>query len=476
MEVRGIKTKIVVTIGPKSRQPEIIESLIRAGADIFRLNFSYGTYEEHQENIKNIRIQSKKVGKDVSILQDLQGPKIRLGEIAGNNIRLNKGQEFVIKGVKVTGNERQASITSPEIIKDIKPGELIFINDGLIKLKVKKSTPREIITEVMAGGEISSHQGLNFPQSRLSLRALTEKDKQDLVFGLENGVDLIGLSFVKSREDLLHFKEFMRSTGKTAPVVAKIEKWEAVQNLEEIITEAEALMVARGDLGVELPVEKVPIIQKKIIALARAHGKPVITATQMLNSMIKNPVPTRAEVNDIANAILDGTDAVMLSNETAVGSYPVESVEMMRKIIYETENSDIFKNLMNQTIEPAEISIPEAIAYSVKNTASRVKARVILTATETGRTAAIISKYRPQLPILALTPRWETLRFLNLTWGVFPFLVKQFKSVDEILRRGPRIAEEAGFLRPSDIYFITCGTHTGIPGSTNLFKVDIYKR
>ncbi|MBC7349925.1 MAG: pyruvate kinase [Candidatus Aminicenantes bacterium] len=474
MKVKTIKAKIIVTIGPKSQQPEIIESLIRAGADVFRLNFSYGTYKEHQENIKNIRKLSKKVGKDVSILQDLQGPKIRLGEIAGNSVRLNKGQKFVIKAEKVNGNERQASITSPEIIEDIKPGELIFINDGLIKLKVKKSTSREIITEVIAGGEITSHQGVNFPQSKLSLRAFTEKDKQDLVFGLENGVDLIGLSFVKSRDDLHHFKEFMRSTGKRVPVVAKIEKWEAVQNLEEIVTEAEALMVARGDLGVELPVEKVPIIQKKIIALARAQGKPVITATQMLNSMIKNPVPTRAEVNDIANAILDGTDAVMLSNETAVGNYPVESVKMMRKIIYETENSEIFKSLMSQIIEPAEISIPEAISYSIKNTASRVKASLILTATETGRTAAIISKYRPGLPIFALTPRRETLRFLNLTWGVFPFLVKRFKSVDEILRKGPRIAEEAGFLRPSDIYFITCGTHTGILGSTNLFKVDIY--
>ncbi|HEK85288.1 MAG: pyruvate kinase [Candidatus Saccharicenans sp.] len=469
------KTKIVVTIGPKSRSPEVIRALVEAGASIFRLNFSYGTYDEHQENIRNIRKVSEETGKEVSILQDLQGPKIRLGEIAGNLVKLNVGQDFVLVEKNVLGDSRQASITSPEILKDIKPGEAIFINDGLIKLKVKETLPGSIVTEVISGGEIGSHQGLNFPQSRLSLKALTEKDKQDLVFGLESGIDLVALSFVRSREDLRHFKEFMKSAGKNVPVVAKIEKWEAVHNLEEIIAEAEAIMVARGDLGVELPVEKVPIIQKKIISLSRANGKPVITATQMLNSMINNPGPTRAEVNDIANAILDGTDAVMLSNETAAGQYPVESVEMMRRIISETEGSDIFRTWLEQTSEPQESSITEAIAFSVKKTAGRVRAKVIITATETGRTASIISKYRPGLPILALTPRKEALRFLNLCWGVYPYLVDQFGSVDEILRQGPKIAAKAGFLRPGEIYMITCGTHTRISGSTNLFKVDVYE-
>lgn len=467
-----VKTKIIVTIGPKCQAAETIRQLIEAGTDIFRLNFSYGTYQEHKKNIENIRLMSKETAKNVSILQDLQGPKIRLKEIEGGRAWLKEGDEFILTEREVKGNSHQASISYGEIIRDVKPGEVLYINDGLIKLEVREVTAQEIITRVIEGGEIGSHNGINFPQSQLSIPAMTDKDKQDLSFGLENGVDLVALSFVKTRDDLRLIKSLMEQVGTTIPVIAKIEKWEAVNHLEEIIAEAEGMMVARGDLGVELPLEKIPIIQKKIISLARSCGKPVITATQMLNSMIENPVPTRAEVNDVANAVFDGTDALMLSNETAAGKYPVEAVKMMRKIVLETENSDLFVHQIETSPEPDELVVPEAIAISVKKIAERVGARVIITATESGKTACLISKYQPAQPVLALTPSLKTLRFLNLKWGVYPCQVERFKSVDEILKEGPALAQQLGFIQPGQNYLITCGTHTGITGSTNLLKVD----
>jgi pyruvate kinase len=468
------KTKIVVTLGPKSESPEVIEKLINAGTNIFRLNFSYGTYDEHKTRITNVRAISERLGRTVSILQDLQGPKIRLGKIENNSAMLENGAEFILTDREILGNSRVSSITLSEIINDVKVGESIFVNDGLIKLKVKGLRPHEIVTEVVGGGLISDHKGLNFPQTRISAAAFTDKDKQDLAFGLQNGVDMVALSFVKSHNDLVQFKKYMKSLDKSVPVIAKIEKWEAVEDLEAIMEEASAVMVARGDLGVELPVEEVPIIQKKMIALANSKGKPVITATQMLNSMVENPTPTRAEVNDIANAIFDGTDAVMLSNETAVGKFPVESVEMMRSIILETEGSDIFNSHIKDSGEPAEATITDAIAYSVKKTSERVNAKVIISATETGKTAFLISKYKPMMPIIGLTPKIETLRFLNLKWGVFPYLVQSFKTVDEMLTVGPQIANQLGFLSKGDVFVITCGTHAGVSGSTNLFKVDIF--
>lgn len=469
-----VRTKIVVTLGPQSDTPEVIEKLINAGTNVFRLNFSHGTYDEHKEGIRNIREISKKLHKEISIMQDLQGPKIRLGKIENNSAFLHDGDEFILTDDDIVGNSNISSITFGEVIKDVKVGESIFVNDGLIKLQVKKLLPHRILTEVVEGGEISDHKGLNFPQTRISAKAFTDKDKQDLAFGLQNGVDMVALSFVKSRSDLVQFKEYMKSLGRSVPVVAKVEKWEAVEDLEAIIDEASAVMVARGDLGVELPIEKVPIIQKRMIALANTKGKPVITATQMLNSMVENPSPTRAEVNDIANAIFDGTDAVMLSNETAVGKFPVESVEMMRRIIVETESSDIFNQGIKDFFEPSEPSITDAIAYSVKKTSERVKASLIIAATETGRTAFLISKYKPTMPIVAFTSTIDALRFMNLKWGVFPYLVEAFKTVDEILARGPRIASELGFLSKGNVFVIVCGTHAGVSGSTNLFKIDTF--
>lgn len=412
------------------------------------------------------------MGRNVAILQDLQGPKIRLGKIDRGIAVLKKGQEFTLVRKEVLGNENVSSFTFTDVIADVKKGETIYINDGLIKLKVKNVTHDGIVTEIIEGGEIGDHKGLNFPETRLSVKAFTEKDKLDFIFGLENGIDMVALSFVKSHKDIVHFKEYMHSIGRDVPVIAKIEKWEAVSDLNSILDESSAVMVARGDLGVELPIEKVPIIQKQIISVSNAKGKPVITATQMLNSMVVNPSPTRAEVNDIANAIFDGTDAVILSNETTVGKFPVESAQMMRKIIVETEKSEFFKKHLNEQGEPFEETITDAIAYSVKKTSERVKARVIITATESGKTALLISKYKPNLPVLALTPKTETLEFLLLKWGVFPYLVQKFKTVDEILNEGPNIACRLGFLDKGDVFVITAGTHAGVSGSTNLVKVD----
>ncbi|MGB9694649.1 MAG: pyruvate kinase [Caldisericaceae bacterium] len=468
----NVKTKIVVTLGPQSDSPDAIEQLINAGTNVFRLNFSHGTYDEHKAEIENIRDISERLGKEVSIMQDLQGPKIRLGKIEGNSALLKDGQDFTLTDEDLIGNSSISSITFGEVINDVKVGESIFINDGLVKLKVKNILPHKVITEVVEGGIISDHKGLNFPETRISVSAFTDKDKQDLVFGLENDVDMIALSFVKSHVDIKQFKEHMNSLGKNLPVVSKVEKWEAVEDLEAIIDESSAVMVARGDLGVELPVEKVPIIQKRMIALANSKAKPVITATQMLNSMVENPTPTRAEVNDIANAIFDGTDAVMLSNETAVGKFPIESVKMMRRIIVETESSEIFNQDISNFYEPVESGITDAIAYSVKETAKRSQAKLIIAATESGKTASLISKYKPDVPVLALTSKTETLRLMNLKWDVVPCLVKPFTTVDEILSKGPQIAYELGFLSKGDVYIIVCGTHTGVSGSTNLFKVD----
>jgi pyruvate kinase len=447
---------------------------MKAGTNVFRLNFSHGTYDEHKERIENIREISKKLQKQVSIMQDLQGPKIRLGKIENNSAFLHNGDEFILTDNDIIGNSNISSITFGDVIKDVKVGESVFINDGLIKLRIKDLLPHQIITEVVEGGEISDHKGLNFPQTRISAAAFTDKDKQDLAFGLQNDVDMVALSFVKSHNDLIRFKEYMKSLGRSIPVVAKIEKWEAVEDLEAIIDEASAVMVARGDLGVELPVERVPIIQKRMIALANTKGKPVITATQMLNSMVDNPIPTRAEVNDIANAIFDGTDAVMLSNETAVGKFPIESVKMMRRIIVETESSDIFNQDIKDIFEPSESSITDAIAYSVKKTSERLKASLIIAATETGRTAFLISKYKPTMPIIAFTSKVEALRFMNLKWGIFPYLVEPFKTVDGILSKGPQIANKLGFLSKGSVFVIVCGTHAGVSGSTNLFKVDTF--
>lgn len=471
-EKRLVKTKKVATLGPSSSSHETIKALVEAGVNVFRLNFSHGTHEEHVERIHKIRSVEKETGVKVSILQDLQGPKIRLGKFKEDKVTLKEGQEFTITSQETLGNEKIASVTFGEVIKDVKKGERIFVNDGMIRLIAEKNNGREIVTKIIQGGEVSDNKGLNFPDTSLSLMPISEKDVEDLSFGLSNGVDLVALSFVRNAEDIVLLKRYMEKFGRIIPVIAKIERWEAVKNIDEIARESESIMVARGDLGIELPIEKIPIIQKEIISICNNLGKPVITATQMLNSLVDNLTPTRAEVTDVANAIFDGTDSVMLSNETAVGHFPVEAVRVMHNIIEETEFSEIFYNHIINSKDTFEENISDAIAFSATEIAKITKAKLIICATESGKTATLISKHKPNIPILALTPCNDTLRYLNLKWGVYPHLVKRFKSVDEILKEGPKAAIDFGFLLKGDTYVITAGSHAGISGSTNLLKVD----
>ncbi len=472
------KTKIVATLGPASRSLDKIESLAKAGVDIFRINFSHGTETEHSETIAKIKQVSGKLDFPVAILEDLQGPKIRLGKIKNGKATLKRGAEFILTTKEIPGDEHIASLTFPDVIKDVSPGEIIYINDGLIKLKIEKIDKENIYTKVIEGGEISDHKGVNFPNTRLSVPAITEKDKEDLKFGLAHGVDLVALSFVKSPDEVLELKKLMHTYGRVVPVISKIEKWEAVENLEEIVDVSDGIMVARGDLGVEMPIEEVPVIQKKIISVCNRKGKPVITATQMLNSMIENPTPTRAEVTDIANAIFDGTDAVMLSNETAVGKFPLESVSVMRRVIKNTEKSAIFRRFLKNKTDSEKLensSVSEAIALSANKIAENIKAKAIITATESGRTALLVSKYRPNVPVIALTPKNETLKYLTLKWGVIPVKVDAFKTVDEILQKATEIAKEKRIAKSGDAVVITAGSHTGISGSTDLLKVAVMK-
>ncbi len=465
------KTKIVATLGPATNSAKMIKQLILYGVDVFRINFSHGTESEHKQTITNIKSVSGKLNAPIAILQDLQGPKIRLGTFKNEKEFLERGDEFILTADPVNGDKHVSSITYPDVIKDIHPGEIIYINDGLIKLKVNRVDNRSIYTTVLEGGEISNHKGVNFPKTRLSIPAITDKDKIDLKFGLSHGVDIVALSFVKTPEDILQLRDLMRQFGRIVPIVSKIEKWEAVENIEKIVEVSDGVMVARGDLGVEMPIEKIPVIQKKIISVANKYGKPVITATQMLNSMIESPVPTRAEVTDVSNAIFDGTDAVMLSNETAVGKFPLESVKVMERVIENTEKSSIFKSYLKRFTEPVEGDISDAIALSANRIAETIKAKLIISATESGRTALLVSKYRPFVNILAMTPKEDTYRFLALKWGIIPVKVKAFKTVDEIIERGITISKDMGLVKKGDSVVITAGSHTGVSGSTDLLKV-----
>jgi pyruvate kinase len=471
-KIADCKTKIVVTLGPSTSSQEKIETLAKLGVGVFRINFSHGTYEQHKKTIQAIREVEEKLNLSLAILQDLQGPKIRLGEFENGTAFLRKDSEFVLTTNKVKGNKRISAITCKDIGKDVKRGELIYLNDGLIKLEIQKITGKNIYTKVIEGGTAGNHNGVNFPTSQLSVASITEKDKKDLKFGLENNIDMVAQSFIKTAKDVLELKNLMRATGKTVPIISKIEKWEAVKNLKEIIEVSDGIMVARGDLGVEMSIAEIPIIQKQIISLCNKKGKPVITATQMLSSMVENPTPTRAEVTDISNAIFDGTDAVMLSNETAVGKFPIETVEIMQQIIQSTEKSALFKNVAVEDEIVSGFDVPDAIAHSAAVMAKSTKAKIIISATESGKTAMLVSKYKPSVPILALTPKEQTLRFLLLKWGVFPVKVNTFKTVDEILNAAPEIAKHLHFLKKKDLYIITAGTHAGVSGSTNLIKID----
>ncbi len=467
------KTKIVATLGPASQKPDVLREMIKAGATTIRLNFSHGSHEVHEQSIRLIRQTAYELAQPVAILQDLQGPKIRLGKFKQGDIILKPGDPFILTSNPVECNSEISSISYEYLAEEVPVGSRILLDDGKVEMLVEevKIAAKELYCRVVVGGVLSSNKGVNFPGVYLSIKALTDKDKQDLMFGLDRGVDWVALSFVRNPQDIQEIKEIISNAGKTVPVIAKIEKHEAIEQMQEVLSLCDGVMVARGDLGVELPPEDVPILQKRLIATANQLGIPVITATQMLDSMANNPRPTRAEVSDVANAILDGTDAVMLSNETAVGKYPVEAVSTMAAIAQRIEREEF--TAKNYPVNKS--SIPNAISAAVSQIAQQLDVAAIMTLTKTGATARNVSKFRPQKPILAITPHVSVARQLQLVWGVKPLLVLDLANNTETFEAALNVAQEKELLSNGDLVVMTAGTLQGVSGSTDLIKVEVVK-
>ena len=464
------RTKIVATIGPATSSPEVLRDLIEAGATTLRLNFSHGTHEDHQRSIRLIRQTSFELNQPVGILQDLQGPKIRLGRFENGSIILNKGDRFTLTSKLLEGTQTISSITYEALADEVPEGSVILLDDGKVEMFVEKvdRASRELHCVTVVGGALSNNKGVNFPGVYLSIKALTDKDRKDLTFGLDQGVDWVALSFVRNPQDVLEIKELIASAGKNVPVIVKIEKHEAIQEMESILSISDGVMVARGDLGVELPAEDVPVLQKRLIATANRMGIPVITATQMLDSMVHSPRPTRAEISDVANAIIDGTDAVMLSNETAVGKHPVEAVATMARIAVRIEQEK-----WKKAIDDRGRSIPNAISHAVSQIADQLDASAIMTLTKSGATARNVSKFRSTKPILAITPHVDVARQLQLVWGVKPLLVLDLPSTGQTFQAAINVAQEKQLLHEGDLVVLTAGTLQGVSGSTDLIKVEV---
>lgn len=471
------RTKIIATLGPATNTAERIKGLIQAGMNVARLNFSHGTHADHAATIALVRSTAAAMGRHIAILQDLQGPKIRTGPLVNDQpVELAAGQRFVITTEPIVGTAERVSTTYAELPRDVRPRDRILISDGLIELLVVSQTDTEVETQVLHGGRLKSNQGINLPGVRVSAPAVTPKDIDDLHFGLEQGVDYVALSFVRRASDVTYVKELIRQAGRTTPVIAKIERPEALEVLPEILAVADGIMVARGDLGVEMPPERVPLIQKQIIDAANRALIPVITATQMLESMIQNPRPTRAEASDVANAILDGSDAVMLSGETAIGSYPVEAVQMMAMIADAIEGAEAHHGSDIATPRwaiPEVQSNPRAIAAAAATIATMVPVRAIVALTRSGASARLISHYRPRAPILACSPSPETARRAALYWGVTPMVVQEAERLDDLEQQIQRMLREQGIVQRGDTIVLTGGHPVYRYGATNFLKLVV---
>lgn len=468
------KTKIVCTIGPASETVDKLVNLIEAGMNVARLNFSHGDFEEHGARIQNIREASRQTGKTVAILLDTKGPEIRTQTVEGGAIELVKGQKLIVSMEEVQGTTEKISITYPGLVDDVHVGSTLLLDDGLIGLEVTEVHEKELVTVVHNSGTLKNKKGVNVPNVSVNLPGMTDKDSADIVFGVEQNVDFIAASFVRRASDVLEIRELLEKNGAAdIAIIPKIENQEGVDNIDEILEVSDGLMVARGDLGVEIPAEEVPLVQKLLIKKSNELAKPVITATQMLDSMQRNPRPTRAEASDVANAIFDGTDAIMLSGETAAGDYPVESVQTMHNIASRTEQALNYDNILRKKSREAKLTITSAIGQSVAHTASNLDAAAILTATESGYTARITSKFRPKSPILAVTSNERAHRKMSLVWGVTSMLGEKASSTDEMLDRTVDIAVKAGFVTRGDLVIITAGVPVGETGTTNLLKVHM---
>ena len=468
------RTKIVATIGPATSSPEMLKAIIEAGATTLRLNFSHGTHADHQRSIRLIRQTAFELNQPVAILQDLQGPKIRLGKFDNGSIVLAKGDRFTLTNRPVVGTQEISCVTYDYLAEEVPVGAKILLDDGRVEMLVDQINrdKGDLHCRITVPGKLSNNKGVNFPGVYLSIKAMTDKDREDLMFGLDQGVDWVALSFVRNPQDMIEIKELISSTGKQVPVIAKIEKHEAIEQMEAVLALCDGVMVARGDLGVELPAEDVPVLQKRLIATANRLGIPIITATQMLDSMVSNPRPTRAEVSDVANAILDGTDAVMLSNETAVGDYPVEAVATMARIAERMEQEEAQHSNL-RSLRDTRRSIPNAISQAVGQIAEQLGAAAIMTLTQTGATARNVSKFRPQTPILAVTPHVNVARQLQMVWGVKPLLVLGLPSTGQTFQAAINVAQELKLLSEGDLVVMSAGTLQGISGSTDLIKVEV---
>lgn len=463
------RTKIVCTLGPVTSSTGMIAKLVHCGMNVARLNFSHGTHSEHSQRISALREISRKHGRPVAVLADLQGPKIRTGEVLQDKpIQLRFGQRLIITTKRIIGTPEAISTTFRALPSSVHKGDRILLSDGQIALRVLSTAEREVICQVENGGELKAHQGINLPGVKLKIPALTRKDGEDLAFALKAGADYIALSFVRSAGDVRAAKAAIKRLGGNIPVIAKLEKPEAIENLDEILSVADGVMVARGDLGVEMSPEKVPVIQKHIISRARDALIPVITATQMLDSMQQNPRPTRAEASDVANAVFDGSDALMLSGETAAGKYPLEAVSMMDRIICEAEAN------IKEQVRPArfaEMHIAEAIAEAICHAAEELHMKVLVVFTETGFSARLVSKYRPRAPIVAFSPIRGTRRRMGLYWGVTPRPVRGIRDIETLINIAESRLRAEGLVKSGDIIGLVAGTPIGSAGTTNLIRL-----
>ncbi|KAA6448628.1 pyruvate kinase [Bacillus swezeyi] len=469
------KTKIVCTIGPASESIEKLTQLMEAGMNVARLNFSHGDFEEHGARIQNIREAASKLGKDIGILLDTKGPEIRTHTMENGSIELESGSQLIVSMDEVIGTTEKISVTYDGLIHDVSKGSTILLDDGLIGLEVTEvnTDKREIVTKVMNSGTLKNKKGVNVPGVSVNLPGITEKDAKDIIFGIEQGVDFIAASFVRRPSDVLEIRELLEEHNATdIQIIPKIENQEGVDNIDRILEVSDGLMVARGDLGVEIPAEEVPLVQKELIKKCNALGKPVITATQMLDSMQRNPRPTRAEASDVANAIFDGTDAIMLSGETAAGNYPVEAVQTMHNIASRSEEALNHKKILSARSKQVGMSITDAIGQSVAHTAINLEVSAIVTPTESGHTARMISKYRPQAPIVAVTVNDSVSRKLSLVFGVFATSGQNHSSTDEMLENAVQKSLDTGIVHHGDLIVITAGA-VGEAGTTNLMKVYV---
>lgn len=474
MERTMRKTKIVCTLGPSTDKEDVLRQMMVEGMNVARCNFSHGTYEDHKKRMDMVKKLRKEVGKPIAILLDTKGPEVRVKNFKEGKITLEAGQLFTLTAEDVEGTKDIVSVTYNRLYEDLEVGMRVLIDDGLIEMTVEKVDKSNIVCRVINGGVVSNHKGVNVPEVDLSMPYISDKDREDILFGIEQDVDFIAASFVQKKEDIMQLRKLLeKNGGESIKIIAKIENAQGVANIDDIIEVSDGIMVARGDMGVEIPYEEVPIIQKQIIKKVYCSGKQVITATQMLESMIKNPRPTRAETTDIANAVYDGTSAIMLSGETAAGAYPVEAVRTMVRIAERTERDVDYRRRFFQNEREANPDITDAVCHATCTTALDLNAKAIVTVTKSGTTARMISRYRPTSDIISCATTEKVCRQLSLAWGVTPVLIKEEKEMFHLFDKAIQAAEKMKLLEKGDLTVITSGVPIGIAGTTNIIKVQI---